>query len=418
MMPAAALPSAEAVAAANKAAATAVRDGEAAAAAAQAQVRATVQLGRGVGGDEDPHHQKLPQADEACVDEGVMPSVPGLLGAEGRSQAPGNNNKEYMGGQGRLAGGAGNRDAHVANVGKYMERVKPWLACQAHPALPLVSMSTLACEPQVVRVVEEHADGYLAAQDARDKQDENPSQEVGGTSVLARLQLPAARVLVPVKAGVRSALFRMSGGSRGAHGFSLGDRVVHLRDFGAVPLGWRGTVVGVEQGNPVKVEVVFDKCFPGGSTLRARCSASRGAVVEGDALLNLSRAWAAQRTGSQRPVCGRGAAAAPHANANARLPALSGTARDARFQSQRQDGLLGSARGRGMLKSAKFGAASRGPGSASRHPARRGRGLAVRPGGGPGPKYGREGIGFRVQGEQRGVEGTDGAINGHSMADP
>ena len=411
-MPAAALPCAEAVAAANNAAATAVRDGEAAAAAAQAQVRATVQLGRGVGGDEDPHHQKLPQADEACVDEGVMPSVPGLFGAGGGSQALGNNNKEYMGGQDRVAGGAGNRDAHIANVGKYMERVKTWLACQAHHALPLVSLSTLAWEPQVVRVVEEHADGYLAAQDARDKQDGNPSQRVG-TPVLAKLQLPAARVLVPVKAGLRSALFSTSGGGRGAYGFSLGDRVVHLRDFGAVPLGWRGTVVGVEQGNPVKVEVVFDKCFPGGSTLRARCSASRGAVVESDALLNLSRAWAAQRTGSQRPVCGREAAAVPYANVG--LPAPRGTARDARFQCRRQDGLLGSARDRGMLKRVKSGAASRGTGSASCHPARRGRGLAVRAGGGRGPKSGREGIGFRVQGEKRGVEGDR---KGHSMADP
>jgi hypothetical protein len=59
--------------------------------------------------------------------------------------------------------------------------------------------------------------------------------------------------------GRRSAVLGGGGGGGGdLRGFfSLGDRVLYVRDFGVVPWGYRGTVVGVEV-EPGVVDVVFD----------------------------------------------------------------------------------------------------------------------------------------------------------------
>lgn len=49
--------------------------------------------------------------------------------------------------------------------------------------------------------------------------------------------------------------------------FALGDRVIYVTDTGSVPLGLKGTVVGVLDK---VIDVVFDATFLGGTTLGGR----------------------------------------------------------------------------------------------------------------------------------------------------
>ncbi|KAM4693486.1 5'-3' exoribonuclease 1 isoform 2-T2 [Discoglossus pictus] len=71
--------------------------------------------------------------------------------------------------------------------------------------------------------------------------------------------------------------------------FRLFDRVVNVRESFSVPLGLRGTIIGIkgaEREADVLLEVLFDEEFPGGLTLR--CSQSRGYRLPTSALINLS----------------------------------------------------------------------------------------------------------------------------------
>ncbi|XP_063772070.1 5'-3' exoribonuclease 1 isoform X2 [Pseudophryne corroboree] len=71
--------------------------------------------------------------------------------------------------------------------------------------------------------------------------------------------------------------------------FRLFDRVVNVRESFSVPLGLRGTIVGIkgaERDVDVLLEVLFDEEFPGGLTLRS--SQSRGYRLPTSALINLS----------------------------------------------------------------------------------------------------------------------------------
>ncbi|KAG0232651.1 5'-3' exoribonuclease 1 [Actinomortierella wolfii] len=67
--------------------------------------------------------------------------------------------------------------------------------------------------------------------------------------------------------------------------FKLGDRVVFVQDSGAVPIGAKGTVVGIDR---LEIEVVFDEKFMSGMDLSGRCSAYRGMTVPSNSILNLS----------------------------------------------------------------------------------------------------------------------------------
>ncbi|XP_053565993.1 5'-3' exoribonuclease 1 isoform X2 [Bombina bombina] len=71
--------------------------------------------------------------------------------------------------------------------------------------------------------------------------------------------------------------------------FRLFDRVVNVRESFSVPLGLRGTIIGIkgaEREADVLLEVLFDEEFPGGLTIR--CSASRGYRLPTSALINFS----------------------------------------------------------------------------------------------------------------------------------
>jgi uncharacterized protein YgfB (UPF0149 family) len=70
--------------------------------------------------------------------------------------------------------------------------------------------------------------------------------------------------------------------------FFLFDRVICARDSGAVPLGWKGTVIGVHGGatNDPLFEVLFDEPFLGGMTLR--CSPNQAYKMSPSSLINIS----------------------------------------------------------------------------------------------------------------------------------
>lgn len=65
--------------------------------------------------------------------------------------------------------------------------------------------------------------------------------------------------------------------------------------FSFAPFGACGTVVGILGNKPengvleVKVEVMFDRPFLGGTNLGGRCNWGRGAVVDFDDIFNLNR---------------------------------------------------------------------------------------------------------------------------------
>ena len=67
--------------------------------------------------------------------------------------------------------------------------------------------------------------------------------------------------------------------------FKLGDRVVYALESGVVPLGFRGTVVGVQE---TIIDVVFDSTFMGGNNLDGRCSDYRGLSLAYSHVINLT----------------------------------------------------------------------------------------------------------------------------------
>ncbi len=76
----------------------------------------------------------------------------------------------------------------------------------------------------------------------------------------------------------------------------VGDRVVNLKINGKnfAPFGATGTVIGILGNKPengvweVKIEVMFDHPFVGGSNLGGRCTWGRGAVVDFDDIFNMA----------------------------------------------------------------------------------------------------------------------------------
>lgn len=86
--------------------------------------------------------------------------------------------------------------------------------------------------------------------------------------------------------------------------FKLGDRVVFVQDSGTVPIGAKGTVVGIDR---LEIEVVFDDKFMSGMDLSGRCSMYRGMTVGPQSILNLSSPQCNQKA----PATPAPAAAAP-----------------------------------------------------------------------------------------------------------
>ncbi|XP_045143411.1 5'-3' exoribonuclease 1 isoform X1 [Echinops telfairi] len=82
--------------------------------------------------------------------------------------------------------------------------------------------------------------------------------------------------------------------------FHLFDRVVNVRENFSVPVGLRGTIIGIKGANreaDILFEVLFDEEFPGGLTIR--CLPGRGYRLPTSALVNLSHGSRSE-TGSQK----------------------------------------------------------------------------------------------------------------------
>ncbi|XP_049723723.1 5'-3' exoribonuclease 1 isoform X2 [Elephas maximus indicus] len=82
--------------------------------------------------------------------------------------------------------------------------------------------------------------------------------------------------------------------------FRLFDRVVNVRENFSVPVGLRGTIIGIKGANreaDVLFEVLFDEEFPGGLTIR--CLPGRGYRLPTSALVNLSHGSRSE-TGNQK----------------------------------------------------------------------------------------------------------------------
>lgn len=89
----------------------------------------------------------------------------------------------------------------------------------------------------------------------------------------------------------RNALLKPSDAEQivGQQRFSLGDRVVYVQDSGRVPIGQRGTVVGLTRTpRAMFLDVVFDTTFMSGTSLGDRCSPFRGSTVPTPSVLNLT----------------------------------------------------------------------------------------------------------------------------------
>ncbi|KYO33908.1 5'-3' exoribonuclease 1 isoform X1 [Alligator mississippiensis] len=82
--------------------------------------------------------------------------------------------------------------------------------------------------------------------------------------------------------------------------YRLFDRVVNVRENFSVPVGLRGTIIGIKGANretDVLFEVLFDEEFLGGLTIR--CSPARGYRLPSSALINLSHGNRSE-TGNQK----------------------------------------------------------------------------------------------------------------------
>ncbi|XP_053315450.1 5'-3' exoribonuclease 1 isoform X2 [Spea bombifrons] len=82
--------------------------------------------------------------------------------------------------------------------------------------------------------------------------------------------------------------------------FRLFDRVVNVRESFSVPLGLRGTVIGIkgaERDADVLLEVLFDEEFLGGLTIR--CSPSRGYRLPTSALINITHGYRIESGGQK-----------------------------------------------------------------------------------------------------------------------
>jgi 5'-3' exoribonuclease 1 len=107
-------------------------------------------------------------------------------------------------------------------------------------------------------------------------------------ALFAEAPQPVIRIMNEVP---RNALIRPQDVEQrlGNQQFSLGDRVVYVQDSGKVPIGLKGTVVGISNiGSTPMLDVIFDQTFMGGSSLSERCSPFRGGVVPANTVLNTS----------------------------------------------------------------------------------------------------------------------------------
>ncbi|KAJ1550796.1 hypothetical protein HK096_004972, partial [Nowakowskiella sp. JEL0078] len=146
-----------------------------------------------------------------------------------------------------------------------LNKIKDWLKEIGIKESDRVTLETTSITKEYIAKVED------AVQKYNDKFEALKSE----SKWLLMANVPRQAVLKPAHA-----IHKLSSQS-----FNIGDRVTHVPDTGSVPLGARGTVVGLEEN---LVNVVFDEPFLGGFNLDGRCSELKGMTLPKQALLNLT----------------------------------------------------------------------------------------------------------------------------------
>ena len=137
-------------------------------------------------------------------------------------------------------------DFYPADVAeKKMGAMKDWLKNLGAKEFEKVGLETRALVKSVVEVIEERVQEVYAR-----------IGELKYKPVTVK-NIPRPAVLKPAHARHRL----------GHQVFDLGDRVLYAVDSGTVPIGWLGTVIGLEDGF---VDVLFDRDFMGGTRLGDR----------------------------------------------------------------------------------------------------------------------------------------------------
>ncbi|KAF2455651.1 XRN 5'-3' exonuclease N-terminus-domain-containing protein [Lineolata rhizophorae] len=161
-----------------------------------------------------------------------------------------------------------------------MKEIGAWLKSIESKSFERVPLEAEQLDSEVVKAIEQAANAALASGP------EPEPRRIRG--------VPRAALLKPSDAESRL----------GGQKFALGDRVVYVQDSGRVPIGGRGTVVGMTRTARVTLlDVVFDTTFMSGTTLGDRCSPFRGSTVPATSVLNLTTkqviAWSKASTAKQ-----------------------------------------------------------------------------------------------------------------------
>lgn len=166
-------------------------------------------------------------------------------------------------------------DLYPKGVGKEEVReVAKWIKEQECSQVPRVKSGAVLLDEGVVQAIEETVDKSKA---------KLPPQEV-------ILDVHPKHLFRP---GLQLGWVAPDDGAT----YHMFDRVVNVRENFAVPLGYRGTIIGFlpkEENEPQMCEVLFDEPFPGGLPLR--CSVDRGYRLSTLFLVNLTYGNRSQRS--------------------------------------------------------------------------------------------------------------------------
>ena len=157
-----------------------------------------------------------------------------------------------------------------------LPKIREWLNNIETAKIPRTPCSTEAMPYSAVSAVQRAADVRTAA---REKED--------GAAKETNIKIPSSALYLEGSTAATDVLDASALSENSAP--ELGDRIVNLCANG-VPVGMRGTVVGIHDQASGCVEVVMDEEFIGGSTLQGMCGNFRGKLVVWNHLLKISAA--------------------------------------------------------------------------------------------------------------------------------
>eukprot|EP00940_MAST-03C_sp_MAST-3C-sp2_P001935 g1935.t1 len=169
---------------------------------------------------------------------------------------------------------------------KRLEALLEWKKSQRFFKVPLVPVSSVTMPGKAIVACEKALD-VLSKHDAE-----------SATTVTKAMR---ATDLIPAVVDTWQEPMQLFEGGRSRSLPALGERVANIGST-RVPFGLRGLVVAIHPRTRC-VEVVFDRCFIGGTTLSSICSNGRGCLLPWKALLSLSATGApvsTQRTNGSR----------------------------------------------------------------------------------------------------------------------